>query len=316
MTKKSIIGFAAAMLAVSALATTPGTGKFPQKQAQQLDTDTWIDGNRILMFVTNKGSFAFDQGGALGKLDGLYYPYTGIENIYDNTNVTSVVFASGIWIAAVNSANGDTLVSVAEYSDDYYPGPIVSGSWVPNADILPQYRVYKLYADSLANNRNADYINWPISQGAPFVVDSLGDTIPDMIGDQMCWAVYNDLGPAQRINQASTTQGLGVEIKQTTFAFDRTDPLGEVVFVKIQIFNKGGLDLLDMFVSLWADPDLGGAGDDLVGSDTVLSMGFCYNATNSDGSYGSTPPAVGYDFFQGPLVFTGDPADTAQMWGC
>src|SRR6185436_9722269 len=27
-----------------------------------------------------------------------------------------------------------------------------------------------------------------------------------------------------------------------------------------------------------------------------------YNSTNNDGGYGSAPPALGYDFFQGPLV--------------
>ena len=85
--------------------------------------------------------------------------------------------------------------------------------------------------------------------------------------------------------------------------------------MRFQIFNKGGKDLRQMYISLWADPDLGGAGDDLVGSDTTLSLGYCYNATNNDNTYGSLPPAVGYDFFQGPLIFTGDNADTAKMWG-
>jgi hypothetical protein len=57
-----------------------------------------------------------------------------------------------------------------------------------------------------------------------------------------------------------------------------------------------------MFVSLWADPDLGGFTDDLVGVDTTLSLGYCYNATNNDQLYGLTPPAIGYDFFRGPKV--------------
>ena len=56
----------------------------------------------------------------------------------------------------------------------------------------------------------------------------------------------------------------------------------------------------------WADPDLGGFTDDLVGCDTTLSLGYCYNATNNDQLYGSTPPAVGYDFFLGPVTAAGD----------
>lgn len=299
-----------AMLAATLFAAAPPNGKFGQKQAQELDTDTWIDANKILMFVTNKGSFAYDQGGFLGKNDGLYYPFSTLQDISDDINTTSVIFASGIWVGAVDSASGDTLVTVAEYSDDYWPGPMVSGTFIAGADVAPQYRVYKLYSDSLASNPNADYLNWPVAQGAP--VDSLGS--PDMLGDQMCWAVYNDANPASHVNDASSDSGLGLEIKQTTFAFDRTDPLGEIVFIKAQIYNKGGRNLKDMFVSLWADPDLGDAGDDFDGCDTILSLGYCYNATNNDQDYGSTPPAVGYDFFQGPLIFTGDNADTAIMW--
>jgi hypothetical protein len=233
-----------------------------------------------------------------------------LQDIIDHVNQSSVIFASGIWLGAVDNATGDTLVTVAEYSDDYFPGPIVTGSWVPGAETNPVYRVYKLYADSLASNPNQDYLDWPVADGAP--VDSLGN--PAMIGDQMCWAVYNDINPAPHINDAASDSGLGVEIRQTTFAYDRTDPLGNVVFVKVQIYNKGPRDLTDMFVSLWADPDLGDAGDDFVGSDTVLSLGYCYNATNNDATYGNRPPAVGYDFFQGPLIFTGDMADTAKMW--
>jgi len=39
-----------------------------------------------------------------------------------------------------------------------------------------------------------------------------------------------------------------------------------------------------------------------VGCDTTLSMGYIYNSTNTDQLYGDHPPAVGYDFFQGPRV--------------
>src|SRR5207249_3760761 len=55
------------------------------------------------------------------------------------------------------------------------------------------------------------------------------------------------------------------------------------------------------FVSIWMDPDLGGFTDDLVGSDVPLSLGYVYNATNNDAIYGSAPPAVGVDFFLGPI---------------
>jgi hypothetical protein len=38
-----------------------------------------------------------------------------------------------------------------------------------------------------------------------------------------------------------------------------------------------------------------------VGCDSTRSLGYCYNATNNDLLYGSTPPAVGFDLLQGPF---------------
>ena len=56
-----------------------------------------------------------------------------------------------------------------------------------------------------------------------------------------------------------------------------------------------------MILAQWSDPDLGNANDDYVGCDTTLSLGFVYNGDNNDESgYGAAPPAMGYDFFQGP----------------
>ena len=54
-----------------------------------------------------------------------------------------------------------------------------------------------------------------------------------------------------------------------------------------------------MYVSMWSDPDVGYAGDDFVGCDTLLNLGFAYNASASDAVYQPLPPpAVGLN----PLV--------------
>ncbi|HVP38807.1 MAG TPA: PKD domain-containing protein, partial [Candidatus Saccharimonadales bacterium] len=41
--------------------------------------------------------------------------------------------------------------------------------------------------------------------------------------------------------------------------------------------------------------------DDLVGCDTLSSLGFAYNSTNSDEVYGTAPPCIGWKLLQGPL---------------
>ncbi len=60
-----------------------------------------------------------------------------------------------------------------------------------------------------------------------------------------------------------------VEVRQTTFAFDRTWPLGNVVFLKYRIYNRGAVSLDSAYVARWRDPDVGGPDDDLVACDST-----------------------------------------------
>src|SRR5262249_51726791 len=80
---------------------------------QSIDLGTRINVNNLSMSVTNIGSFAYDltTGGP-----GLEFP-TGSGR--------TVVFAGGLWVGA--QVNGQTRVAVAEYSQEYRPGQIVSG---------------------------------------------------------------------------------------------------------------------------------------------------------------------------------------------
>ncbi len=312
MKKILVLLLAGTLLTVTAFAAAPTGNKSERsKKNQALDTDTYVNANKLLMIAANNGAFAYDLGGFLGKTDGLYFPYTTVQKILDGEDDKTVVYASGVWLGAVDSASNDTLVTVAEYSQEYFPGSMIGGTFDPAGETNPAYRVYKLYSDSLADNPNQDYLDWPVAQGAP--VDSSGN--PAILGDQFLWCVYNDANSATHTNDAGAGVPMGVEMQQSIFAFNREDPLGNIVFIRFKILNKGTKTLTNMFVSLWADPDLGGATDDLVGCDTLLSLGYCYNANNNDNAYKSRPPAVGYDFFQGPLDSTGDPADTAKMFG-
>jgi hypothetical protein len=286
-------------------------------------TDRHFDGNSINMFVTNQGSFAYDLG---RSVSGLYFP--------NHTNKT-VVYASGIWLGAnLTDLGGEKRVAIGEYSQEFDAGAMVGGTFDDSSK--PEYTVYKVVrytgdpaetthvertAAELAADRTVDaivhhswseYVNGAKPYGAPTRMyrmpgatnpsDSVDVEGPDVLGDQMLWAVYNDANPAKHTNNAGSSQPLGVEIQQSTFGFDRQGPLGNTVYLKFVIINKGGHQLDSAYVSLWSDPDLGGAGDDLVGSDVPKSMGYVYNATNNDQTYADRPPAVGYDFFKGPTI--------------
>jgi hypothetical protein len=125
---------------------------------------------------------------------------------------------------------------------------------------------------------------------------------PLMLGDQTIFSVWNDLAPHTEYN----TEKLSVEVRQTVWAYNRADALGDMQFIKWVLVNKSGVDWDSTYFSIWLDPDLGQAADDLVGCDTTLGLGYTYNATNEDQNYGTPPPAQGIDFFQGPLVYNPD----------
>ncbi|MCS6988939.1 MAG: T9SS type A sorting domain-containing protein [Chloroherpetonaceae bacterium] len=140
---------------------------------------------------------------------------------------------------------------------------------------------------------------------------------PKLIGAVSAWCVYNDMVPGTRRFSA---QPMRCEIQQYAFAFATSGPIGRAVFFKFRVINRNvpnpanpssGL-WKDTYFAIWNDNDLGDAGDDLVGVDTLRSLAYCYNANNNDPVYGAAPPAVGVDYFQGPfkrknVPFTGTP---------
>ena len=121
---------------------------------------------------------------------------------------------------------------------------------------------------------------------------------PDIIGDQAVWWVMNDVG---NTHQETNSAPLGVEVQVLAWAFNRSDVLGDATFYRYTVISHNASPITEAYLSVFSDPDLGDAADDYVGSDTTLSLGFVYNGRPVDNVYG-TPPATGYDFFQGPIV--------------
>src|SRR2546426_1613625 len=283
----------AASDAAAAVKPTVGANRrtTPRRAANIIDNSTHMDVNNIDMVVTNHGSIAYDL-------------VTGNAGfIYPKGSTHTAVFAAGPWIGA--KVGGNVRIAVGEYSQEFVPGPMASGTFQPDNARFKNYKIVR------GNTTSADYLNWPVDQGAP--VDSTG--APALLGDAMIWSVYNDADPSVHTNRAGQTTPLGVEIQQSTFAYNRAGALGNIIFVRYKLINKGGNQLDAMYVSAWSDPDLGGFTDDLVGCDTTRSLGYVYNATNADAQYGATPPAVGYDFFRGPIVPSATPGtnDTLGM---
>ncbi len=166
--------------------------------------------------------------------------------------------------------------------------------------------------DAVIAQYEEDWNEWPVDLGAPWTDvngDGVYDPAVDEAGiadaDQVVWLVVNDLSATKTFGLYGS-QPIGLELQITIWAYNQPGArLGQIVFKKYKLINKSGNDIYEMYVSQWADPDLGNAGDDFCGCDTVLSMGYAYNGNDVDSDYaafGLAPAAFGYDFFQGPIV--------------
>lgn len=123
-----------------------------------------------------------------------------------------------------------------------------------------------------------------------------------LYGDQTLWWVYNDRGNVHTETQAGA---LGFEIRAQAFAFSTNDEINNMTFNNYRIINRSTFRLTNTYFGTWFDPDLGNYNDDIIGSDIARGLGYCYNSDPNDEGplgYGENPPAVGFDFFQGPFA--------------
>lgn len=123
-----------------------------------------------------------------------------------------------------------------------------------------------------------------------------------LYGDQTIWWVYNDKGNTHTETQAAA---LGFEIRAQAFSFTSNDEVNNMTFYNYRILNKSTFRLTDTYFGTWFDADLGNAFDDIIGSDIARGLGYVYNGDSDDDGargYGLNPPAIGFDFFQGPFA--------------
>ncbi len=281
------------------------------------DDNEYIAINDILMWISNNGMGSHNPQ---SDDSGFYWP--GGEN----ATITAIFSDGLIWGAIVG---GEIRTGGATYRYGMQAGKILQPG-IADDPSLDKYRVYRIRknANSITNpelkeNVLRDIAEWPVEDGAPWVdVDGDGvynpapggEDTPDFLGDEVLWCVSNDLD-ASRTTFLYGTLPLGLEIHTTVFGFNRTGDLGNMVFKKYMLVNKSSRDIEQMVLGYWSDTDLGDANDDFTGCDTVLSLGYTYNGDNDDADYyGPNPPAIGYDFFQGPIV-PATQADSAKFLG-
>ncbi|MEK7262959.1 MAG: T9SS type A sorting domain-containing protein, partial [Bacteroidota bacterium] len=124
---------------------------------------------------------------------------------------------------------------------------------------------------------------------------------------QVVWLVANDMNDIRLFGSPP----IGIEMQITYWTYDKPYPLNNSIFKRVRLIYKGTSKtpptafIDSMYLSIWSDPDLGDYGDDYVGCDTLLQLGYVYNSTSHDENYllyDEPPPAVGYTILQGPIV--------------
>ena len=190
-------------------------------------------------------------------------------------------------------------------------------AYISRYETLSSQNIYDQYIQ--------DWNEWPASDGAPYTdVDSNGVYNPDVDvpgqpgSDQTLWYVANDCD-ASRTALLAGSPIIGLEMQRTIWGYNRTGALGSTIFESTKLINKSGAPIDTMFLVQWSDPDLGDGTDDFVGCDTTTpsgasgprNLGFVYNGRPSDLHFGTAVPAGGFCLLQGPIVYTGNPADTA-----
>jgi hypothetical protein len=231
------------------------------------------------------------------------------------------LFSAGFFLSG--AANGNMFanaVASASLVEDYVPGTVESGQSDPRAQMyvvkqedepfsqswIDWEDAVALGADFYDGNNDGVYDPADLNGNGEWDVD---EDRPDIIGDETVWCVYND-GLARSARRWNTVSPLGIEVRQTVFAFASKGAIGNIMFVRYR-FKYTGLgtagepDVLnDCYFGVWSDTDLGDPEDDLIGSDSVRNVGYTYNdGPDNHTQYGSRPPAFFIDFFSGPISY-------------
>ena len=191
------------------------------------------------------------------------------------------------------------------------------GSGDPSNNEVTHLAPYHVPGDTSSNVEDLPPYDWTLGH---YPLYDFGDTLSCthcgnddyrdfLFGHQTLWWVFNDVGNAHTETDGAA---IGLEIQAQAFAFNSNNEVNSMTFYKYKIINRGTTTLFDTYFGQWVDPDLGKYDDDYVGCDVGRGLGYCYNGDADDDGvtgYGLNPPAIGVDFFQGPLADENDLID-------
>ncbi|MCL2247191.1 MAG: T9SS type A sorting domain-containing protein [Lentimicrobiaceae bacterium] len=270
---------------------------------------TYININDINATIKTNGTLFFDEG-------------AGFEVPKGSGKKT--LFSASLWLGGLDEQDNLHLAAMryAQIGNDFWAGPISNGGAAAGSYYDKIWRVTKEEIEYHKAHHGDPYyitplslLDWPAHGRemyqesyylAPFVnvagseryEPELGD-YPLIRGDEALFFMLND-----DCGSHTETQGvpLGVEILCMVYAFnDPDDDLQHTLFISYEIRNKSDNNYKDFHIGFFSDFEIGYGYDDYIGCDTLLNLGYGYNATIIDGdgeiyAYGENPPAQGAMF--------------------
>lgn len=235
--------------------------------------------NRVEMCVSNYGKFGQNESGNAG----CWWPKGSGQ---------SYMFGAGVWFGTVDSATGDTLVTIGygPHGGESEVAPGLSG--MSPGDTLA---IIYMYPDP-----------WP----APWYYFPMAPQ--EHVSHQDSWCCFNDSDYVYHM--PGDTRPIGVEVYQTVYPWD-LPILEDVIFFLYEFKNVSGHNLYNCYIGIAMDNDIGdeaGGGNDIVsgiagqwfviGGDSIWvdNLGYQWQGEEEPG-WDSFPGTIANDLLQTPF---------------
>jgi len=231
------------------------TVKLPANRTFRLDGKFVHNVGRLHLQVTNIGQTGNAANPSRTTVPSAEYPPgSGVDHLY----------AAGLWVGAVD-ASGIPHVTTAAYQVEFSPETNPDNVCVnlpidQVADVREAYEGIpggnRIISSSLNPDDDGDgRIDEDFLNGLDDDGDGLCDEDYAAIGQQMFACEYRDDLPAIRqINPEHVP--LGIKVRQTSYAWS-TPGQSDFVGMDYQIINLSGRALRNVYVAIFADPDIG-----------------------------------------------------------
>lgn len=256
-----------------------------------------------------------DAGGQL-KVAAMTYRQNGID-FWPGPLDTTNAFADPEQCAKFDNIYTVTRAEVDNFVASGFANPTQNIiNWPGNGDISKNQGLrlapfIDASGDGIYDPASGDYPAYDVENKAE--KDNLGFCKTKLFGDYTLFWVFNDNGGAHTETQSNSP--IGVEVRAQAFSFKTNDEINNMTFYSYEIHNRSSFQLNSTYFCIWVDADLGYYLDDYVGCDVSRGLGYIYNADTYDetaagvNGYLDYPPALGCDFFKGPLADPNDGID-------